>query len=113
MGRMGGRRAYEKKETHVSSSSSWKLSPPIDLGLSAANFFRKLLAQQKLTQLNIEYIMNNGTKLLNKAIHANKQDAIRLIVESKLVPMSAVSSILDCKATPFSQFTIRVRVVQH
>jgi hypothetical protein len=75
------------------------------LGLSAANFVLKLLAEQKLTQVNIQYIMNAGTELLNKAINANLQEAIRLIVERKLDPMSALSSLLDCKATPFAQLS--------
>ncbi len=80
-----------------------KLSPTIDLGLSAANFVLKLLAEQKLTQVNIQYIMTAGTELLNNAIKANLQEAVRLIVENKLDPMSALSSLLDCKATPFAQ----------
>jgi hypothetical protein len=73
------------------------------LGLSSANFVLKLLAEQKLTQVNIQYIMTAGTELLNNAIKANLQEAIRLIVENKFDPMSALSSLLDCKETPFAQ----------
>jgi hypothetical protein len=43
--------------------------------------------------------------LLHKAINTNLQEAIRLIVESKLDSMSALSSLLDCKATPFAQLS--------
>lgn len=80
--------------------------PPIDFGLSAANLVLKLLAEQKLAQVNIKYIINSGMELLNNAINVYLQEAIRLIVERKFDPMLSLSSLLDCKATPFAKLAV-------
>ncbi len=77
--------------------------PPIDLGSLAADFILKLLAEQKLPLVNIKYVMDAGTQLANNAVNNKLQEAIRLIVNNNLDPLSALSSILLCKETPFAQ----------
>ncbi|KAK4007160.1 hypothetical protein OUZ56_012322 [Daphnia magna] len=53
--------------------------PPIDLGTLAADFILKLLTEQKLTQVNIKYVMNAGRQLVNNSVNNKLQEDIRLI----------------------------------
>ncbi|EFX61764.1 hypothetical protein DAPPUDRAFT_338203 [Daphnia pulex] len=76
-------------------------APPNDLGLIAGDFVLNLLAEQKMTQVNIKYVMDVGTNLLNEAVNRKLQEAFHLILENNFDPMSALSSLLDCKDKPF------------
>ncbi len=84
-------------------------APPNDLRLLAGDFVLNLLAEQKMTQVNIKYIMDEGTNLLNlililnEAVNRKLQQALHLILENNLNPISALSSFLDCKDKPFEK----------
>lgn len=86
-------------------------APPNDLRLLAGDFVLNLLAEQKMTQVNIKYIMDEGTNLLNlifililnEAVNRKLKEALHLILENNLDPISALSSLLDCKDKPFEK----------
>jgi hypothetical protein len=86
-------------------------APPNDLRLLAGDFVLNLLAEQKMTQVNIKYIMDEGTNLLNlilililnEAVNRKLQEALHLILENNLDPISALSSLLDCKDKPLEK----------
>lgn len=61
------------------------------------------MAEQKMTQVNIKYIMDEGTDLLNEAVNRKLQEALHLILEKNLDLISALSSLLDCKDKPFEK----------
>lgn len=69
----------------------------------AGDFVLNLLAEQKMTQVNIKYIMDEGTDLLNEAVNRKLQEALHLILEKNLDLISALSSLLDCKDKPFEK----------
>jgi len=78
-------------------------APPNDLGLLAGDFVLNLLAEQKMTQVNIKYVMDVGTNLLNEAVNRKLQEAFHLILEKNMDPRSALSSLLNCKDKPFEE----------
>ena len=67
--------AFTGLETICDDVACLQARPPNDLSLLAGDFVLNLLAEQKMTQVNIKYVMDVGTKLVNEAVNRKLQEA--------------------------------------
>ena len=70
-----------------------------------------LAAEQKMTQVNIKYVIDVGTKLVNEAVNRKLKEALHLILENNLDPRSALSSLSDCQDKPIELTNKQVLIV--
>ena len=95
--------AFTGLETICDDVACLQARPPNDLSLLAGDFVLNILAEQKMTQVNIKYVMDVGTKLVNEAVNRKLKEALHLVLEKNLDPRSALSSLLDCQDKPFEK----------
>lgn len=95
--------AFTGLETICDDVACLQARPTNDLSLLAGDFVLNLLAEQKMTQVNIKYVMDVATKLVNEAVNRKLKEALHLILENNLDPSSALSSLLDCQDKPFEK----------
>jgi hypothetical protein len=79
----------------------------VDLQHLGADFVLNMLTEQKLTQVNVQYVMETATTLINEAVKQKVQQAISFLqqrngsMETDNHDRDALIPLLDYKEDPF------------
>lgn len=74
--------------------------PRVDLQHLAADFVLKMLTEQKLTQVNEQYVMEAATSLINETVKRKWQESI-FFLKTNNHDRDAQIPLLDYKEDPF------------
>ena len=78
----------------------------IDVTNTGADFVLKMMSEQKLNQVNVQYVMKVAKILIDQSIR-HKMEEVRAVLSAKNIEASCLDDLLDSSIDPFVPLRIQ------